>query len=69
MKKSVDLIIHSGRTIPQRALKCVSCGKSTVSMEEYERVRKVLHPSLFDKIRSFFKPSTEAVDLFKGRVL
>lgn len=69
MEKGVELIITNGKTIPQEIMKCNKCGKAIVSSEEYERVRKELHPSIFSWIKSLFKVDTECVEIFKGRVL
>ncbi len=69
MEKGVELIISKGKTIPQEVMKCIKCGKATVSADEYEKVRKQLHPSIFSRIKNFFKSKTEIVDLFKGKVL
>lgn len=69
MEEGVELIIHKGRTIPQTVKKCSKCGKAIVSANEYERVRKELHPSLFDRIRKLFKVDAKFVDIAKGRIL
>ena len=69
MEKGVELIIYGGKTIPQEVMKCTKCGKATVSSDEYERVRKELHPSLSRRIKNLFRAETEFVDLFKGKIL
>jgi uncharacterized Zn finger protein len=69
MEKGVELIISRGKTIPQEIMKCTECGKGVVNADEYERVRKELHPSLFSRIKNIFKIDTEVVEIFKGRVL
>jgi len=69
MEKGVELIITKGKTIPQEILKCTKCGKGIVSSDEYERVRKELHPSIFSQIKNIFKADTECVEIFKGKVL
>ena len=69
MEKGVELIISKGKTIPQKILKCKKCGKAIVSADEYDRVRKELHPSILTRIKNLFKVDTEFVELFKGKVL
>ena len=69
MESGVELIISKGKTIPQRIIKCNACGKAIVNSDEYERVRKELHPTIFTRIKNLFKGNTEFVDLFKGKVL
>ncbi len=69
METDVELIICKGKTIPQEIIRCANCGKSIVKSDEYERVRKELHPSIFAAIKGFFRPDAEFVDLFKGKVL
>lgn len=69
MKKGVELVISKGRTIPQEIMKCVKCGKAVVSSDEYERVRKELHPSLFSRIKNLFKIDTKFVDISEGRII
>lgn len=69
MEKGVELIISKGKTIPQEIMKCKKCGNVIVSSDEYERVRKELHPSIFGRIKNLFKVDTELVELFKGKVL
>ena len=69
MEEEVELIISKGKTIPQNILKCKSCGKAIVSSEEYEKIRKELHPSFFKRIKNIFKSQIEFVEGFKGKVL
>jgi hypothetical protein len=68
METGVELIIHKGKTIPQEIMKCSHCGNAIVSSDEYERVRKELHPSILERIRCLFKGNTEFIE-FKGKVL
>ena len=69
MEEGVELIISKGKTIPQQVMKCTECGKAIVSSDEYEKVRKQIHPSIFARIKNLFCAETEVVDIFKGRVL
>ena len=69
MEEGVELIISKGKTIPQQVIKCNKWGKAIVSSDEYEKVRKKLHPSLFSRIKNLFGTNTEVIDIFKGKVL
>jgi len=69
MEKSTDLIVSKGRNITQAIMKCSKCGKGIVSSDEYERVRKELHPSIFSRIKNMFKSSAEFAEISKGKVL
>ena len=69
MKLGVELIIHKGRTIPQNVKKCVKCGKAISSLDEYEKVRKIIRPNLIERVKSFFSDKIECVDILKGKVL
>lgn len=44
-QKSPISDISKGRTIPQKITRCNKCGRAIVSSDEYEKVRKELHPS------------------------
>lgn len=54
MEESIELIIIKGRTIPQIINKCVKCGKAVASIDEYEKVRKEIHPSFTERIKKLF---------------
>ncbi len=69
MEQGVELIISRGKTIPQEIMRCNKCGKAIVSSDEYEKVRKELHPSLAARIKGLFSSNTKFVDIFKGRLL
>ncbi len=69
MEESVELIICNGRTIPQNVRKCVKCGKAIVSIDEYERTRQEMNPSLLARFKGLFKANTKFVNVSKGKVL
>lgn len=69
MEEGVDLVFHKGKTIPQKVQKCIKCGKSVVSIDSYEEVRKQIHPSFIGRVKSLFSSKTDIVDVFKGKVL
>lgn len=53
MKKDTELITCNGKTISQNVKRCVKCHEFIVSIDEYERVRKELYPSLLTRIKRF----------------
>lgn len=69
MEEGVELIIYKGKTISQQVMKCVKCGKAVVSPEEYERIRKELHPSIASRIKNLFKHNIKFISIAKGKVL
>ncbi|MBS3163392.1 DUF4042 domain-containing protein [Candidatus Woesearchaeota archaeon] len=69
MEEGIELIIYNGKTLSQQVMKCVKCGKAVVSSEEYERIRKELHPSIINRIKSLFKNNIEFISIAKGKVL
>jgi len=70
LQESVELIIHSGRTIPQKVLKCFKCGTAITHINDYEQTRKQLHKSFIERIKAFiFGGRTDFIELTKGKVL
>ena len=65
-----DTITIKGKTILQSVRKCGKCGESFVGINEYERVRRELHPSFLSRIKHLFAgDSSEVGSLLKGKVL
>lgn len=54
---------------PIHVLKCVKCGRYTVSINEYERIRKKLHPTLLERMKSILGLDNQSNLGFKGKVL
>ena len=69
MENHVELIINKGKTIPQEVQKCRKCGTTVVHINEYERVRKQIHPSFLNRIKSVFSNKIEITDINKGKIL
>ncbi len=70
LEENTELIIHNGKTIPQKILKCVKCGTSVTHIDDYEKTRKQLHPSFTERIKNLiFGGKTDFIDLSKGKVL
>jgi len=68
--EATELIIHNGRSIPQKILKCNKCGTTLTHIDDYEKTRKQLHPSFIERIKRFlFGGRTDFIDLSKGKVL
>jgi len=67
MKKDTEPITYKGRVVYQQVMRCSKCNEIVVSADEYERVRKELHPSLITRIKRllFSKDSC----LSEGKVL
>ena len=69
LEQHMELIIHNGKTVPQRILRCMKCGKAVTHIDDYEKTRKQIHPSFIGRIRGFFGNKTYFIDLSKGKVL
>lgn len=72
MLPAVDIVFWKGRSYPMDVTKCTKCGEIVSTLEEAERIRKLIHPSLLSRIRSLFNRTHEnitEVSFFKGRVL
>ena len=70
LEEHTELIIHNGKTIPQKILKCVKCGKAVTHIDEYEKTRKQINPSFIEKIKNFISGGkTDFIDISKGKVL
>lgn len=46
LEKDIKLFRTNNKTFPQQVKKCVSCGKSIVHIDEYEKLRKNIHVSV-----------------------
>ncbi len=69
LEEGVELIILNRKTIPQKILKCSKCGRSYTHIDEYEKVRKQIHPTLMDRLKRLFSGDADFIDLYKGKVL
>jgi len=67
--EKAELIIVIKNSIVSKVKKCTKCSEGVVTPQEYEKVRKDIHPGLLTKIKRLFKPKIEFVDLFDGRLL
>lgn len=65
-----DLIIKNGKSFPIQVQKCNKCGEVFSTLEEAERVRRELYPSLLDKVKRLFH-SQEKIEVswVRGKVL
>jgi len=64
-----DLIIKNGKTFTFDIEKCTKCGHSFSTLEESERIRKEINPSLLMRIKRLFSKRFEKLDIINGRVL
>ena len=70
LERNTELIIHKGKTIPQKTLKCVKCGAVVTHIDDYEKTRKKIRPSFLERIKNLISSTkTEFVELSKGKVL
>jgi uncharacterized Zn finger protein len=69
MEEHVELVIHNGKTVPQQVQKCRKCGATITHIDEYEKVRKQIHPSFFNRVKECFSKKIELVDTSKGKLL
>ena len=53
MKKDTEFITYKDKIVSQNVKRCVKCHEFIVSIDEYERVRKELYPSLLTRIKRF----------------
>ncbi len=65
-----ELVISNGKSVSIDVQECKKCGESFATLKETERVRRVLHPSLWTRIKAFFGTSSNTnIAFLKGKVL
>ena len=65
-----DIIIKNGKTFTINVKKCIECEHSYSTLDEAEKLRKEVNPSILQSIKAFFSnKSIEHLNFFKGRVL
>lgn len=71
LEDSKELIIKDGKTFTINVEQCAKCGHSFSNLYEIERVRKEMHPSILDRIKSFIFNNNriESLSFFRGKVL
>ncbi len=71
LENSKRLIIKNGRSATLNVEQCSKCSHSFSTLEESERVRKELNPSILDRIKIFFNTpdKIESLSFFRGKVL
>lgn len=70
--KSKELILVNNKAYTINVDKCIKCGESTTDLFELERIRKEVHPSILNRIKSFFIPKNIELLNFsssKGKLL
>ncbi|MDP2749236.1 MAG: hypothetical protein Q8O89_00205 [Nanoarchaeota archaeon] len=65
-----DLIVKDGRSYPVEVELCNRCGKTFYTLEEAERVKKELYPSLSSRIKRLFSSQKNVeLSVMRGKVL
>lgn len=68
-EKKEFIVSKKGESIEINAFECQKCEQTFYSMNETERVRKILNRSFIERIKDHFKQPTPDVSIFKGKVL
>jgi len=70
LEDAKDIIIRNGKSFVMNVRKCKECGHSYSNLDELERVRKEIYPSILQRIKNFFSTyNIEHLNIFKGKVL
>lgn len=64
-----NFISLNGKTSEINVLECQKCGETYSAMDETEKVRKQLHPSIFNRISSFLSFKHKGLSMFRDRIL
>ena len=64
-----EMITKRGKLFTLDVKQCSECGHSFSTLEESEKLRKEVNPSLLDRLKGFFSKDIEGLSIFKGRVL
>lgn len=72
LKHKENLITLGNRFTEINVIECQKCGETYSTMNETEKARKALNPTIFNRIRSWFESSTKPskkTHIFKDRIL
>jgi len=72
LKPKKNLITLGNRFAEINVLECQDCGESFSNMDETERVRKILNPSIINRIKSWFssfKNAAKDPNIFRDKIL
>lgn len=65
-----EINVVDGKSFPMDVKQCVKCGEIYIDPKETDRIIKLLHPSIIDRIKKFFSvQKEEKISLFEGKVL
>lgn len=65
-----EINVVDGKSFPMDVKQCVKCGEIYVDPKETDRIIKLTHPSIIDRIKKLFSvPKEEKISLFEGKVL
>ena len=67
--RAKDIIHIKSKYLEMETETCKRCGEVFTSALETERIRKLVNPSLFDRIKDKLKKSEPSINILKGRVL
>lgn len=69
-EQAVKVMSYKGRSTLMNVLKCNKCGHTYTDLDEIEKARLCLRPTLFERIKSWFKFDFKISEaIFKGKVL
>lgn len=70
MKKSIEILIHNGNSMPIEVSKCDSCGLKFTNIKNVDKIRKHIKPTISDRIKRIFSTDNPSfVNLYKGKIL
>lgn len=67
--KSRDVMHIKNKYLEMETETCKKCGEIFTSAQETERIRRLVNPSLFDRIKNKLKKPKSNINILKGRVL
>ncbi|MDD5133238.1 MAG: hypothetical protein PHD81_02040 [Candidatus Nanoarchaeia archaeon] len=70
LKPKNNLITLGNKFSEIKVLECQKCGETYSSMDEAEKVRKTMHPSIINRISSLFTQNkTKSLNIFRDKLL
>lgn len=67
--KAKDIIHIKNKYLEMETETCKRCGEVFTSAQETERIRRLVNPNLFDRIKDKIKKPGPSINILKGRVL
>ena len=72
LKSKKNLVTLGNKFSEINVLECQKCGETYSTMDETERIRKILHPNIFTKIINWFESlskQSKNMSIFKDKIL